>query len=689
MKKMIQVIIAVAVAYALSSTAFASPDQYNLSFGGNPSWGAGTNFWEHNYWTPGACPNGATHTGRDTHTESNANRKLNKIRSYGFGQVSGIVLGATCINTNRTRNIVGSNGSLSSLSIKHLLDSGETVQTNLLHGAFLDSILTNSYLAKGQYLGTEDNRASGVVNRTTGAVSSCLATHLHTEIASTTSLAWICTANAIPSANGNTLPDAKYSKDELTGHYDRNNLSRIYYSPDDTFNNHSELLPWLSNNSNNTTPSSANFDVYGVVNQSLYGQMVLKRTNAKDFKAIGILMKNGSKRDGFTDIATANGKWLAATWANPTVNDFNSNAVYPVSVSGVSYPVSGNYKYTAVGDYVAIPFITKDGIELLKGYPVIFSILPNADSRIIDNDKPTDATNATVSYYVKPAATETEPGYFLTSDVAKAKSNAVGKWLPNVAGNYQVSVFIPKSTNSKVIYKIKEQGTNSVAKLACVNQNNANGSWAPLVVNTGEDKNKDGKVDILDFTCPAGGDATTPTTFTFTNAGLVAISLNSTSTALGDNPHLTASDKVVFDAVKFEVPSSGSVALTGKTIGYQYHWPSITENWSGASNGNFVVGSGVEILNIAENWGTINIFDSNILVDFTGASGWVSGSFNGFEIFDALNGIGDFKSVTINPATNMAGFDSSRITFDANHIWVNWQGLSFDANTVVSLDINK
>jgi hypothetical protein len=44
--------------------------------------------------------------------------------------------------------------------------------------------------------------------------------------------------------------------------------------------------------------------------------------------------------------------------------------------------------------------------------------------------------------------------------------------------------------------------------------------------------------------------------------------------------------------------------------------------------------------------------------------------------------------VTINAATNLAGFDASRVSFDANNIYVNWQGLVFNTNTVVSLDVN-
>lgn len=57
-------------------------------------------------------------------------------------------------------------------------------------------------------------------------------------------------------------------------------------------------------------------------------------------------------------------------------------------------------------------------------------------------------------------------------------------------------------------------------------------------------------------------------------------------------------------------------------------------------------------------------------------------------ITDVFNTIGAFTSVTINGATNMAGFSAANVSWTADSITVNWQGLSFDANTVVSLDIN-
>lgn len=126
--------------------------------------------------------------------------------------------------------------------------------------------------------------------------------------------------------------------------------------------------------------------------------------------------------------------------------------------------------------------------------------------------------------------------------------------------------------------------------------------------------------------------------------------------------------------------------MDGKTVELQYLFPDInTEyNVSGHPQGNFVVGAGIEF---SGPWFTTDFSDSNILIESPISTNWSSQSFNGFRVTDILGAIDSITSVTINSATNLTGLDLSRITFDADHIWVNWQGLSFDANTIVSLDI--
>jgi hypothetical protein len=133
---------------------------------------------------------------------------------------------------------------------------------------------------------------------------------------------------------------------------------------------------------------------------------------------------------------------------------------------------------------------------------------------------------------------------------------------------------------------------------------------------------------------------------------------------------------------------AGATLLDGKTVNYQYYYPDLMSPYSNADNGNKVVGAGIEVSNISDFQGTMDISDTNILIDFSGSASWNGSSFNGWVLSDVLGAIDAFTSVTINAATNLVGFDLSRISFTANAISVNWQGLSFSPDTVVSLDVN-
>lgn len=138
--------------------------------------------------------------------------------------------------------------------------------------------------------------------------------------------------------------------------------------------------------------------------------------------------------------------------------------------------------------------------------------------------------------------------------------------------------------------------------------------------------------------------------------------------------------------------------LNGKVVGFDYYYPSVGSAYSSADNGYYLVGNGVEIANVVDHLAQMDVSDRNLLISFlppeyafmNAEGNFNFASFNGFVIYDALNTIADFTSVTIDPMSNLAGFNDSRITFDANHIWVNWQGLAFDGNSsVLSLDLNR
>jgi hypothetical protein len=134
--------------------------------------------------------------------------------------------------------------------------------------------------------------------------------------------------------------------------------------------------------------------------------------------------------------------------------------------------------------------------------------------------------------------------------------------------------------------------------------------------------------------------------------------------------------------------SAHASLLDGKVVSYQYYFPDIGSPFADASNGNHLVGAGVEVSNIAGSVGSLDISDTNLFASFTANGYFTEVSFSGFLIADVNNTIDAFTSVNINALTNMVGFDASRISFDENHIWVNWQNLAVNRSTVFSLDVN-
>ena len=143
-------------------------------------------------------------------------------------------------------------------------------------------------------------------------------------------------------------------------------------------------------------------------------------------------------------------------------------------------------------------------------------------------------------------------------------------------------------------------------------------------------------------------------------------------------------------ATMLALPSAQASLLGGKTVSFTYLFPNATSVYGSGANGNYVVGAGVEIPNgvCCGFEGAVDISDSNIRVDFHASSTYSGATFNGFRITDFFNTIDDFTAASVNAITDMAGFGAGNVTFDANNIYVNWQGLSFDNGRVVSIDLS-
>ena len=134
-------------------------------------------------------------------------------------------------------------------------------------------------------------------------------------------------------------------------------------------------------------------------------------------------------------------------------------------------------------------------------------------------------------------------------------------------------------------------------------------------------------------------------------------------------------------AVLAHVPAAQAQYL-GTTLSWQYY--AYGSAYTGVNP--FVDNGGIDG-NFA---GYFNILSDNnsVTFDYTSTSTW---SPSALSLAPTIhNGIAirtvaapNFTSVTIDPSTNMVGFDASRISFTGTEIQIDWQNLPFDPNTVV------
>ena len=144
--------------------------------------------------------------------------------------------------------------------------------------------------------------------------------------------------------------------------------------------------------------------------------------------------------------------------------------------------------------------------------------------------------------------------------------------------------------------------------------------------------------------------------------------------------------RVLVVAASLCVLSSGADAaplLLGQTIETTYLYPNTSTVYAAATNA--VVGAGVELAGFA---GFVNIdfSDTNILITTLRNAGVNDVDFDGFRFVDIFDAIPP-TLVTINPATNYAGFDASRVSFGGNTLYVNVANLPGLLGQVISLDL--
>ncbi len=140
--------------------------------------------------------------------------------------------------------------------------------------------------------------------------------------------------------------------------------------------------------------------------------------------------------------------------------------------------------------------------------------------------------------------------------------------------------------------------------------------------------------------------------------------------------------------------AQASPIFSGQTVELSYYAPTTSDLYRGPWTA--VVGGGVEFTYVLGCFSgascvDVDVSDTNILIPMhypvSEPGDFTPYPFNGVRIRDLDGTIPAFGSVTINPVTNMAGFDSSRVTFDSDNIWVNFQALYGRIDTIVSLDV--
>jgi hypothetical protein len=139
------------------------------------------------------------------------------------------------------------------------------------------------------------------------------------------------------------------------------------------------------------------------------------------------------------------------------------------------------------------------------------------------------------------------------------------------------------------------------------------------------------------------------------------------------------------------LPAPAEAGLIGKQLNAAYDFPDTSTPYAGGSfaPSSFTVGSGQETVGDIEGVTQLLVDFSDTALTITlqtshSSPTWNGASFNGI-IFTSPGPLG-ITGATVDPTTTMTGFNDSRVSFDANHILVNWNDLSYVNGTVVKID---
>lgn len=133
-------------------------------------------------------------------------------------------------------------------------------------------------------------------------------------------------------------------------------------------------------------------------------------------------------------------------------------------------------------------------------------------------------------------------------------------------------------------------------------------------------------------------------------------------------------------ALALSTSTASAQLLDGHTLQYQYLLFTSTTPYDDGAAGNYVIGSGVEVSTFLFD---IDVQSNGFTVEFKIADHWTDVPFNGFRLTDVNDTLPSFTSFSMGANNGLLTeiFGPITLTFDADNLYVNWQGTGFQPGT--------
>ena len=135
------------------------------------------------------------------------------------------------------------------------------------------------------------------------------------------------------------------------------------------------------------------------------------------------------------------------------------------------------------------------------------------------------------------------------------------------------------------------------------------------------------------------------------------------------------------------VTAIANATLVGDDVTAQHYFSSMSSPYGNLATATVTDDATDVMLPHNGSWYTVDVNADSFYVDYVNSATWSSASFNGLFV-DSLNDSSGNSLQSVSIVTNMNGWDISRLTFDADSVWLNWNGLSFNSDTYVDVSLD-